>query len=112
MNLLPLEKLGARCTPDGVADFGVFFPWVSEANGNKISVKIIHEKDQFLQDIQPKVFKMEHSTDPEYGDYWSARVEIDSKFQTSSEIRMGDRREGMSTDIYWRGQIKSPLTGS
>ena len=78
MILLPLEKLGARCTPDGIADFGVFFPWISEANGNSISVKIIHERDQFLQDVPPKVFKMEHSTDPEYGDYWSARVEIDS----------------------------------
>jgi maltooligosyltrehalose trehalohydrolase len=78
MNLLPLEKLGARCTPDGVANFGVFFPWVSEEDGNEIRVKIIHERDQFLQDIQPMVFKMEHSTDPEYGDYWSARVEIDS----------------------------------
>jgi len=78
MNLLPLEKLGARCTPNGVADFGVFFPWISEANGNSISVKIIHEKDQFLQDVPPKVFKMEHSIDPEYGDYWSAQVEIDS----------------------------------
>ena len=51
MNLLPLEKLGARCTPDGIADFGVFFPWISEANGNSISVKIIHEMDQFLQDV-------------------------------------------------------------
>jgi hypothetical protein len=62
MNLLPLEKLGARCTPNGVADFGVFFPWISEANGNSISVKIIHEKDQFLQDVPPKVFKMEHQS--------------------------------------------------
>lgn len=76
MNLLPLEKLGARCSPDGVADFGVFFPWVSDAEGNSISVKVIHEKDQFLQDIQPKVFEMEHSVDPEYGDYWSAQIEI------------------------------------
>jgi len=78
MNLLPLEKLGARCTPAGVADFGVFFPWVSQADGNCMKVKVIHEADQFIQDIQPKIFEMDHSVDPEYGDYWSAQIEIDS----------------------------------
>jgi 1,4-alpha-glucan branching enzyme len=78
MNLLPLEKLGARCTPEGVADFGVFFPWVSQADGNCMKVKVIHEADQFIQDIPPKIFEMDHSVDPEYGDYWSAQIEIDS----------------------------------
>jgi maltooligosyltrehalose trehalohydrolase len=68
MNLLPLEKLGARCTPEGVADFGVFFPWVSDADGNCMKVKVIHEADQFIQDIQPKIFEMDHSVNPEYGD--------------------------------------------
>ena len=91
MFLLPLEKLGARCTPDGIADFGVFFPWISEANGNSISVKIIHERDQFLQDVPPKVFKMEHSTDPEYGDYWSARVEIDSSSKPHPKSAWGSK---------------------
>ncbi len=56
MNLLPLEKLGARCTPDGIADFGVFFPWVSENDGNDLLVKVIHEKDQFLQDFMQGLY--------------------------------------------------------
>ncbi|MFZ2375726.1 MAG: alpha-amylase, partial [Methanothrix sp.] len=78
MNLLPLERLGARCTPEGIADFGVFLPWVSDENGNRISVKIIHETDQFLQDVPAKSFPMECSIDPKYGEYWHCQVEIDA----------------------------------
>ncbi len=78
MDLMPLEKLGARCTPEGIADFGVFFPWVSKDDGNRISVKVIHEQDQFLQDIPAKLFELECSTDPKYGEYWHGQVEIDT----------------------------------
>lgn len=78
MNLLPLNKLGAREkeTEPGVVDFGVFFPWVSAADGNRVFVKVIHEKDQFLQDIQPLQFELAHDSDPNYGDYWSTQVDI------------------------------------
>jgi 1,4-alpha-glucan branching enzyme len=76
--LLPLDKLGARETSPGVIDFGLFLPWVSAADGNRLWVKVIHERDQFLQDIQPVIVELDHSTDPEYGDYWSLQMEIDS----------------------------------
>ena len=81
MKLLPLNKLGARETSPGVIDFGLFLPWVSAADGNRLWVKVIHEKDQFLQEIQPLMFELTHSSDPDYGDYWSAHVAIqpDSK---------------------------------
>jgi hypothetical protein len=75
MKLLPLDKLGAR-EANGDVNFGVFFPWVSKNDGNRLWVKVIHEKDQFLQDIQPLIFEMDHSSDPEYGDYWSTQVSI------------------------------------
>jgi 1,4-alpha-glucan branching enzyme len=77
MNLLPLSRLGARETSPGVFDFGLLLPWVSARDGNRLSVKIIHEADQFLQDIQPTSFAMAHSVDPAYGDYWSVHVAID-----------------------------------
>ena len=76
MNLLPLNKLGARETSPGVIDFGMFLPWVSANDGNRLWVKVIHEKDQFLQDIQPLEFELNHSIDPDYGDYWSVQIDI------------------------------------
>jgi hypothetical protein len=79
MELLTLDKLGAREIVSGIIQFGVFFPWVSATNGNRVFVKIIHEQDQFLQAIQPLSFELTHSIDPTYGDYWSTQVNIPSQ---------------------------------
>jgi maltooligosyltrehalose trehalohydrolase len=49
---------------------------VSADQGNRLWVKVIHEKDQFIQEIPPLPFEMTHSPDPDYGDYWSAEVDI------------------------------------
>lgn len=76
MNLLPLHKLGPREKPGNQVEFGLLLPWVSAQNGNRLQVKIIHEKDQFLQDIKPLSFALQHSLDPLYGDYWSAAITI------------------------------------
>ena len=62
----------------GTVNFGIFLPWISAVDGNKLFVKIIHEKDQFLQNIQPLKFELDHSTDPDYGDYWSKSLDIQS----------------------------------
>ncbi|HBG46356.1 MAG TPA: alpha-amlyase [Deltaproteobacteria bacterium] len=78
MRLLPLEKLGTRELEGGVVQFGIFLPWVSPANGHRLWVKVIHENDQFLQEIQPLVFEMRHTPDPDYGDYWSVQVPINT----------------------------------
>jgi 1,4-alpha-glucan branching enzyme len=78
MKLLPLNRLGAR-ESNGIVDFGVLLPWVSAADGNRLWVKVIHEKDQFLKEIQPLMFELSHSTDTEYGDYWSTQVNIPSQ---------------------------------
>jgi maltooligosyltrehalose trehalohydrolase len=78
MKLLPLNKLGAIEASPGIIDFGLLLPWVSAKQGNRLWVKVIHEKDQFLQEIQPLMFEMTHSIDPGYGDYWSAHVAIQS----------------------------------
>ena len=78
MKFLPLSKLGARETSPGVIDFGIILPWVSANDGNRLWVKVIHEKDQFLQDIQPLMFELTHSIDSDYGDYWSVQINIDS----------------------------------
>lgn len=76
MKLLPLHKLGARETSPGIIDFGLYLPWVSAKDSNRLWVKVIHERDQFLQDIQPMIFELTHTVDMDYGDYWSARITI------------------------------------
>ena len=48
MNLMPLGLLGAVET-NGTVTFGLWLPWVSATDGNAVTVKIIHEADQFLQ---------------------------------------------------------------
>jgi maltooligosyltrehalose trehalohydrolase len=76
MKHLPLTKLGAREISPGIIDFGLFLPWVSASDGNRLWIKAIHEKDQFLQDIPPLIFELNHSIDADNGDYWSVQVDI------------------------------------
>ena len=62
MNLLPLGSLGAvENKSDGTVTFGIWLPWVSDSDGNSVHVKIIHERDQFLQNIPPQEFPLTHS---------------------------------------------------
>jgi maltooligosyltrehalose trehalohydrolase len=75
LNLLPLSTLGA-IERNGVVSFGLWLPWVSAADGNTVSVKIIHEADQFLQGVPPREFPLTHSVRPPYGDFWSVDVPI------------------------------------
>lgn len=74
-SLLPMDKLGA-IESSGTVTFGVWFPWVSASDGNQISVKVIHERDQFLQAIPAREFPMTYAAEAPYGDYWSASVAI------------------------------------
>ena len=50
LNLLPLDTLGAIETR-GVVTFGISLPWVSAAEGNAVTVKVIHEDD--LKSLSP-----------------------------------------------------------
>ena len=74
-DLLPLSDLGAIET-NGMLSFGLWLPWVSAADGNRVTVKIIHAHDQFLQAIAPREFAMTHSVRAPHGDFWSATVPI------------------------------------
>jgi maltooligosyltrehalose trehalohydrolase len=74
MNYLPMNQLGARETAAGVISFGIFLPGIDPQNGYAVSVKIIHELDQYLQAVQPVLVAQSHSVDPTYGDAWSGQV--------------------------------------
>jgi len=76
VNLLPLSTLGAIENSDGSISFGLWLPWVSVADGNSVTLKIIHERDQFLQNIPPCEFRLSHSMRDPHGDFWSATVPI------------------------------------
>jgi maltooligosyltrehalose trehalohydrolase len=88
LNLLPLSQLGAIET-NGAVTFGLWLPWVSVSDGNQVSVKIIHEADQFLQGIPPREFSLVHSVRDPYGDFWSATVPIAATAPTTSGSAWG-----------------------
>ena len=104
MQLLPLSTLGPRETSPGVMQFGLFLPWVAAADGNQLSVKIIHENDQFLQQIPPLEFPLAHSVDALYGDHWSATIPIDPADRLTPSSAWGTP----GTYVY-RYQLRSPL---
>jgi hypothetical protein len=51
-------------------------PWVSAGDGNAVTVKVIHEADQYLEGVPAREFALTHSARPPYGDFWSATVPI------------------------------------
>ena len=73
--LLPMNVLGA-IEVNGTVNFGVWMPWVAAADGNQVTVKIIHERDQFLQAVPPREFSLSFSNRPPHGAFWSASVPI------------------------------------
>ena len=75
LNLLPLSTLGA-VENNGAVTFGLWLPWVSAGDGNAVTVKIIHEADQFLAGVPAREFPLAHSVRPPYGDFWSTTVPI------------------------------------
>ena len=76
MNYLPMSRLGAQETSSNVIHFGIFLPGVNPDQGYSVSVKIIHEDDQYLQSIPPLVIAQTHSLDATYGDYWEGQINL------------------------------------
>src|SRR6266542_4612902 len=105
VNLLPLGTLGAIET-DGTVTFGLWLPWVSAADDNAVTVKLIHERDQFVQGIPPREFPMTHSVRAPYGDFWSTTVPIAG---TPAPL---ESAWGTSGRYGYRYRIDNPNVGS
>ena len=105
LNLLPLNQLGAIET-NGTVAFGLWLPWVSAADGNQVSVKVIHEADQFLQAIAPREFPLTHEFREPYGDFWSATVPIAG---TAPEVP--GSAWGSAGRYVYRYTIRNPAVG-
>ncbi|MGE5306553.1 MAG: alpha-amylase family glycosyl hydrolase [Alphaproteobacteria bacterium] len=106
VNLLPLGTLGAIET-NGTVTFGIWLPWVSDADGNAVTVKVIHEHDQFLQGIPPREFPMTHSVRAPYGDFWSATVPISGTPPVPPESAWGTAGR-----YVYRYRINNPNVGT
>jgi 1,4-alpha-glucan branching enzyme len=104
-SLLPLGALGA-VEKSGTVTFGLWLPWVSANDGNSVSVKIIHERDQFLQDVPPRAFRMAHTVQAPHGDFWSVSVPIAGTPPVASRSAWGT-----SGRYVYRYQIDSPNVG-
>jgi hypothetical protein len=50
-----------RDRDERIVTFGLWLPWVSASDGNAMTVRVIHERDQFLLGIAPQEFAMTHS---------------------------------------------------
>jgi maltooligosyltrehalose trehalohydrolase len=104
--LLPLDALGAGQTA-GAVTFGLWLPWVSPADGNSVSVKLIHERDQFLQDIPASEVAMSHSIRAPHGDFWSITVPIAGTAPPTSRSAWGSPGR-----YVYRYQIDNPNVGT
>lgn len=78
MATLPITELGARETAPGVVDISVLLPWIRPEQGNIVTVKVIHEHDQFLKHVPARTFALDHGVHPAWGDRWSVRLHITS----------------------------------
>src|SRR5262245_6777358 len=105
-SLLQLGSLGAIET-NGIVTFGLWLPWVSAAEGNAVTVKVIHERDQFLQGIAPREFAMTHSIRAPHGDFWSVTAPIAGTAPPSSGAAWGT----VGRYVY-RYQIDNPNVGT
>jgi maltooligosyltrehalose trehalohydrolase len=106
MNLLPLGSLGA-VESNGTVTFGIWLPWVSDTDGNSVHVKVIHEHDQFLQNIPPREFRLTHSVRDPYGDFWSTTVPI-----TGTPPAIQGSAWGTPGRYLYRYRIDNPNVGS
>jgi len=106
LNLLPIGELGAIET-NGTLTFGLWLPWVSAADGNRVAVKIIHETDQFLQNVPPREFPLSHAVRDPYGDFWSVTVPI-----AGTPPAVAGSAWGMPGRYVYRYTIVSPNVGT
>lgn len=106
MKHFSLNQLGPRESEPGIIDFGILLPWISALAGNRLFVKIIHERDQFIQSIQQLAVEMQHEVDANYGDFWWAKVDLHTirDFQGNSHFGLPGRH-------VYRFELHNPNVG-
>ena len=96
-----MHDLGA-IEADGVVRFGILLPWISARDGFRLTVKVIHERDQFRQQVQPVELELQHAPHAQYGDHWSGQLRI------AGERRPGSHWGEAGRYVY-RYCLKTPM---
>ena len=106
---MDLERLGARQRPQSkIVDFGVYFPQITVAEGYEVSVKLIHEVDQFVEHVNALAFNMvQGEIHSEYGAYWHGSVDIGNTPSPPHSNKWG--AEGR---YLYRYEVRGPVDGS
>jgi maltooligosyltrehalose trehalohydrolase len=87
MELIPLDDLSVK-TNSAEAEFGLLLPEISARDEFKAFVHVIHEHDQFLQNVKPIRFELHEELHPqlnEYGSYWHAKIDFSTVASTESK---------------------------
>src|SRR5271168_225599 len=106
MKYLPMSRLGAQETSPKIVQFGIFLPGVDPAKGYAVSVKMIHDTDQYIQAAQAAVLPQVHSIDAVYGDYWAGTVVL-----STAPPPPGSSAFGQTGRYVYRYVIHSPTRG-
>jgi 1,4-alpha-glucan branching enzyme len=106
MNYLAMNTLGALEISPKVVQFGIFLPGVDSGQGYTVSVKIIHEIDQYLQTPQPALVAQSHFVDPTYGDFWSGQIDLNT-----AAAPPGSTAFGKPGRYVYRYLVHSPTRG-
>jgi maltooligosyltrehalose trehalohydrolase len=101
-----MNKLGALEISPKIIQFGIFLPGVDSAKAYAVSVKIIHETDQYMQVVQPVLVPQAHSVDSIYGDYWSGQLNLNT-----APPPPGSSAFGQLGRYVYRYLIHSPTRG-
>lgn len=104
MQFLPMDQLGPHELPGKRVRFGFLLPWVAAQHGNRLFLKVIHEQDQFLQQVPPLRFAMQHGIHPVYGDLWQAEIAIDAAQRPTAQSAWG-----LPGRYLYRFELESPL---
>lgn len=76
---IDLVEVGAAATKDGAGHwqvhFGIYLPGITFTKGYRVHVRLIHERDQFVRGIEPKVFELFWHNGSAL-DLWDATVDL------------------------------------
>lgn len=95
MNFLPLNRLGPHLN-GSMATFAVLLPGISSQVGYTVALRIIHEKDQFIQTEPAHHVVMQDLQLPPYGEVWEVTVDLNGP---GSGSHWGE--EGEYVYRYW-----------
>lgn len=75
MNFLPIAKLGPHAQNTQI-HFGVLLPGIKPEDDYQVLVRVIHERDQFIQTEPAYSQALTHGIEAPHGDYWETTVDL------------------------------------